>query len=153
MDLAQHLPDPHAFPWRKATVIAATLALVELVALIAIGAVRLADHAKAAASTASRSPCRRSAAGGAAHRRTSAASRRRRRTGSSRAAHVSVLVLNGNGRTGAASAEAARLQSRGYRIGGAANAARHDYARSMVMYRTGLAATRPAGWRATPASA
>jgi hypothetical protein len=50
---------------------------------------------------------------------------------------VRVLVLNGNGIGGAASSEAARLQAQGYRIGGATNAARHDYARSMVMFVPG----------------
>jgi hypothetical protein len=38
---------------------------------------------------------------------------------------------------GAASSEASRLQVHGYRIGGAENAQRHDYARSMVMYVPG----------------
>ena len=50
---------------------------------------------------------------------------------------VRVLVLNGNGAQGAASTEAARLQSEGYHIGGAENAQRHDYARSMVLYLPG----------------
>jgi hypothetical protein len=50
---------------------------------------------------------------------------------------VRVLVLNGNGQQGAATAEAARLQSAGYRISAAENAQRHDYARSMVLYRPG----------------
>jgi hypothetical protein len=48
-----------------------------------------------------------------------------------------VLVLNGNGVSGAASSEAARLEAQGYRIGGATNAERHDYARSMVMFVPG----------------
>src|SRR5439155_24182968 len=55
-----------------------------------------------------------------------------------------VLVLNGNGRNGAAHAEAARLQSLGYRIAAAADAKRHDYATSLVMYRPGF---RPEGVR------
>jgi hypothetical protein len=50
---------------------------------------------------------------------------------------VHVLVLNGNGAQGAASTEAARLLRAGYRIGGAENALRHDYARSMVLYVPG----------------
>jgi hypothetical protein len=51
--------------------------------------------------------------------------------------HTRVLVLNGNGVGGAASAAAARLQAEGYRIGGATNAQRHDYARSMIMFVPG----------------
>ena len=50
---------------------------------------------------------------------------------------VRVLVLNGNGHQGAAHTEAAHLQGLGYPIGGAANATRHDYARSMVMFVPG----------------
>jgi hypothetical protein len=46
-------------------------------------------------------------------------------------------VLNGNGVSGAASVAAARLQGDGYRIAGATDAARHDYARSMVMFAPG----------------
>ncbi|HLF68051.1 MAG TPA: LytR C-terminal domain-containing protein, partial [Gaiellaceae bacterium] len=49
-----------------------------------------------------------------------------------------VLVLNGNGRSGAAASAASRVQSRGYRIGGVANAQR-EVARSIVMYRPGFA--------------
>jgi hypothetical protein len=48
-----------------------------------------------------------------------------------------VLVLNGNGVQGAAASAAARLSSLGYRISGSTNAPRHDYARTLVMYRTG----------------
>jgi LytR cell envelope-related transcriptional attenuator len=47
--------------------------------------------------------------------------------------------MNGNGVAGAASDAASRLQVEGYRIGGATNAPRHDYARSMVLYVPGWA--------------
>lgn len=135
MDLAQHLPA--SLPWRKVAVIAASLALVELVALIAIAAVQLAGR-----STAARAKTPTAAA------RTHAAVVARRHVHVRPLApppshplrsrsHVSVLVLNGNGVAGAAATEAARLQGAGYRIGGAANALRHDYARSMVMYVPG----------------
>jgi hypothetical protein len=48
-----------------------------------------------------------------------------------------VLVLNGNGVTGAAGTEAAHLQSAGYRVAGAVDAARHDYSESMVFFVPG----------------
>ncbi len=48
-----------------------------------------------------------------------------------------VLVLNGNGSTGAASDTAALVSSRGYLIAGTANAPRTDFARSVVMFRPG----------------
>ena len=53
---------------------------------------------------------------------------------------VKVVVLNGNGRTGAAAAAASRVSHRGYRLGVVGNAPSHDYPRSIVMYRTGFAA-------------
>jgi hypothetical protein len=53
-------------------------------------------------------------------------------------AHTGILVLNGNGRTGAASSEAAALHRLGYPAARTANAARHDYATTVVMYRKGM---------------
>ena len=50
---------------------------------------------------------------------------------------TSVIVLNGNGRSGAAAKEASRVRARGYAISGTGNAARSDYGRSVVMYRAG----------------
>ena len=50
-----------------------------------------------------------------------------------------VLVLNGNGRSGAAGNAAASLNALGYRIRGTANAKRQDYASSVVMYKRGWA--------------
>lgn len=55
-------------------------------------------------------------------------------------AETEVLVLNGNGLTGAAAATASRVRGRGYRIGGVGNARRSDYSRSVVMYRKGYRA-------------
>jgi hypothetical protein len=134
VDHAQEIPAP--FPWRAVAVHAAGVALVELVALIAISLVHLAPRA-----TAEPAPKTTTAAAVAhpprhVHVRAvpkvkvpSVPLRPRSR--------VRVLVLNGNGVSGAASAEAARLQAQGYRIGGATNAERHDYARSMVMFVPG----------------
>jgi hypothetical protein len=51
---------------------------------------------------------------------------------------VTVLVLNGNGRQGAAATAASRVSGKGYRIGLVANAPSHDYAASLVMYRSGF---------------
>ena len=53
---------------------------------------------------------------------------------------MKVVVLNGNGRQGAAAATASRVSRRGYRIGVVGNAPSHDYPRSIVMYRSGFAA-------------
>lgn len=51
-----------------------------------------------------------------------------------------VVVLNGNGLSGAAGKAAAALRRRGYRIALVANAARQNYALSLVMYRPGYRA-------------
>ena len=50
-----------------------------------------------------------------------------------------VMVLNGNGRTGAAASAASRVRSRGYRVGTVGNASSTDFARSLVMYKPGFA--------------
>lgn len=50
---------------------------------------------------------------------------------------TSVMVLNGNGRAGAASAAGARVQGLGYLIASVGNAPRSDYGRTIVMYRPG----------------
>ena len=126
---------PQAFPWRTATAVVGVVAAVELVALIGLGATRLAGpvraHAIAAAKHASATPT--------AHV-THPAVRRATRV----AAHplrprarVSVLVLNGNGVNGAAGSEATRLMTLGYGPSRSEDAPRHDYARSMVMYLPG----------------
>jgi hypothetical protein len=51
---------------------------------------------------------------------------------------VSVLVLNGNGVTGAASDTASRVRGKSYLIAGTGNASRTDYPRSIVMFRPGF---------------
>ena len=49
------------------------------------------------------------------------------------------MVLNGNGRTGAAAAAAGRVRARGYRLGKVGNAPRQA-PRTIVMYRPRFAA-------------
>ena len=129
MDHAEQLPRP--FPWRAATLVAAAVATVELIALIVAGAFLLARplHQHARAAVAHTAKAAKPAV------RTHRAARVRLPAHALRArSHLSVLVLNGNGVQGAAAREAATLHGLGYRIGDATNAQRHDYARSMVMY-------------------
>jgi hypothetical protein len=127
----QHAEQIHSqFPWRATTLVVGALAALELVALIAIGAVRLAPaHHAAAATKKQPQPVHHVAARPRVTPAPALPLRPR--------AHVKVLVLNGNGVAGAANAEAQHLELAGYRIGGAANAQRHDYAQSMVMYVPG----------------
>jgi hypothetical protein len=47
------------------------------------------------------------------------------------------MVLNGNGRHGAAAAAASRVRRHGYRIRSVGNASRMSYSHSLVMFRPG----------------
>ena len=125
-------------PWRRATVVATLIAAVELVLLIVCGAVlvarplahavqRRAESHAHKATPAQPAPVRKALA--QQHAPPPKATHTR--------AQMKVLVLNGNGRTGVAHEEAAKLHSLGYDIAGAADAHRHDYATSLVMYRPG----------------
>jgi hypothetical protein len=53
-------------------------------------------------------------------------------------AETPVMVLNGNGRAGAAAASARDVRRQGYKLGLVGNAQRQDYPVSLVMYRPGL---------------
>jgi hypothetical protein len=125
-------PIPTSFPWRGATLVVGAVAAVELVVLIGIIALHLVPtHAAARTSKPAKTQPVRHLSHTAKAVPAVPSHPLRART------RVRVLILNGNGVQGAASTEAARLQSAGYRIGGSENAQRHDYARSMVLYVPG----------------
>ena len=125
-------------PWRTATYVAAAIAAVELVLLVVIGGgalvhalserlqleARKTVAAPQATQHAKASPAKRALAA------APAAKRPRSKT--------TVLVLNGNGRTGAAATAASQVSRRGYRIGRVGNAPRSDFRASLVMYRPGF---------------
>jgi hypothetical protein len=136
-------------PWRRATFVATSIAAVEFVLLVVCGAVLVAGPLSRAVQRAAerhvRSESRKAVFHPPAPVRKEIARQHAAPPKPSRTrAETKVLVLNGNGRTGVAHAEAARLQSLGYAIAGAADARRHDYATSLVMYRPGY---RPEGVR------
>jgi len=122
-------------PWRTATLVASGIAACELVLLLILGGTLLAHH-----STTTRgrpkpatSPRHALSAVRPPHKpvhRVPAAKLARSRVG--------VVVLNGNGRQGAAANAARRVRSHGYRIKAVGNAARMTYGRSIVMYRPGF---------------
>jgi hypothetical protein len=132
-----------AQPWRTRTLIVTGIAAAELVALVAVGVVLLGkgwfQHTGAtpAQRTAQRSahhtaPVARRPSAPAANPRTALPARpmvTRAQTG--------LLVLNGNGQSGAAGAEAGVLHAHGYPIVAVGNAKRNDYATSIVVYRPG----------------
>jgi hypothetical protein len=124
---------PASFPWRTATLVVGIIATLELFALVGIGAVHLAPkkHATPAASASAATAPKRAHV---VHRHKAP----RVATHPLRArSAVNVLVLNGNGVQGAAATEASRLRVAGYHVGGARNAARHNYVRTMVLYVPG----------------
>jgi hypothetical protein len=125
-------------PWRRATLVTALIAAVELVLLVVCAAVIVAKPLSRAvrhhAEKVALAPAAKPAPKPAVHRSGPPPRPHHARS------QTRVLVLNGNGRNGAAHAEASRLASLGYRIAGAADARRHDYATSVVMYRAGFRA-------------
>jgi hypothetical protein len=123
-------PITPSFPWRGATLVVGAIAAVELAALIGIAAMHLAPKHVAATATAAKPEHARPVVHVPKVALPPAHPLRAR-------VNVHVLVLNGNRVQGAAARESALLQSAGYRIVGAENAQRHDYARSMVLYVPG----------------
>jgi hypothetical protein len=128
-------------PWRKAAIVAAAVAAVELFVLVLVGVVfgakLLTDHAEKAivtatgAKTAATAPPAKSepAAKTSTTKSTPVAELPRGRT--------SIVVLNGNGLPGAAAVSAERMRHFHYIIAATGNAPRTDFRRSLVMYRKG----------------
>ncbi|MEI7761346.1 MAG: LytR C-terminal domain-containing protein [Thermoleophilia bacterium] len=140
MDVSFHHNEQLIRPWRTAAFVAASVAAVELLVLVIIGGALIA---KSSSATANRPVHKAAVAHTTAAKTTSrapVAKPRRAAVPAARLARgrISVLVLNGNGRQGAAAATAARVSRRGYRVGGVANASSSDFTRSLVMYRRGF---------------
>jgi hypothetical protein len=121
-----------ARPWRLTALVAATLALLELVAIVALAVALLGQP------VAER--VRAHAQGPAFPKRAKPAAPRpavEKQLATLARADTSVLVLNGNGAPGAAGDAATRVSGIGYLVAGAANAPSSGYRRSIVMYRKG----------------
>jgi hypothetical protein len=138
VELAQ-TQDALVRPWRRATVVASVIAAVELVLLVAAGIALLGRDLARHAQPASAGHEKRASA--KAHRIKPALARPEPigKPKLARAA-TSVLVLNGNGRAGAAAMEANVVTARGYRLAQVGNAPRTGYTRTVVMYRPGYRA-------------
>lgn len=136
VDVSLHAGDRLTHPWRTLALVAASVAAAELVVLVVVGGALLArpGATSSARPTHKATPAKTQRATAARTRTTAApapAAELARR-------NVTVLVLNGNGRQGAAARTASRVSRRGYRIGAVANAPRSDFTRSLVMYRKGF---------------
>jgi LytR cell envelope-related transcriptional attenuator len=116
--------------WRKAAIAVTVVAALELVALaglaMALVGNPLARHFREEAASAA-APRVRTTPSAALPTKTTLARR-----------DTSVIVLNGNGRAGAASAAADRVSARGYIVASVGNAPESS-PRTMVMYRRGYA--------------
>ena len=128
MEHALPHPTGPTHPWRAIAVVASGVALLELLVLTIVGiavlAKPMAHRAAVREATASATPKPKRASAP-----TQPVLSRRL---------VSVTVLNANGVSGAAAAEASRVRARGYKIGVVGNAPRGGFGQTVVMYRAGL---------------
>lgn len=125
--------------WRRAALGAGALAFVELVVLVALVALLVARSATQDG-IAKPAEARHAARSAAAVRRHPMVKRPTPVAAIQPRDHLRILVLNGNGRTGAAANAAGQLRRLGYLIAGTANATHQNYAASLVMYRPGFRA-------------
>jgi len=126
-------------PWRTATLVATTIAGVELVLLIVLGIILLGRslgprvHAAAerqALATARVSHVVPAPVARPVHRARAVPKLTRAKT--------QVMILNGNGIQGAAAEAASLVKARGYTVKEVGNAPRTGYGRTIVMYRPGF---------------
>jgi LytR cell envelope-related transcriptional attenuator len=130
-------------PWQRATLLFAVIAALELVLLIVAGGALLAKphtaHRPSAKTAAAVRPA--SAHHPSTKAKTTKAAAKPVATAAAELPRrkMKLVVLNGNGRQGAAAEAAAKVERRGYHIGLVANAPRQDYPQTIVMYRRGFA--------------
>jgi len=129
-------PDALIRPWRLAAYIAGTIAVAELLLLLVIGGGALIETVSERVQLAAKE---RALAPAAPARQPVAEERTPVRAATTPRSRTVVMVLNGNGRTGAAASAASRVRSHGYRVGTVGNASSTDFARSLVMYKPGFA--------------
>lgn len=112
---------------------ASAVAVLELVALVILGIVLLAkpvsEHVRQAAEAQVLAPVKQRT-----NRAAPVGAPKLTRT------ETSVIILNGNGRAGAAAESADAVRRFGYTIGTVGNAPRSDFTRTLVMYRKGYKA-------------
>ena len=116
--------------WRKLTIVLGAIAAVEAIVLLVVAVILIAPsvshHLKSAAQRDATVPK------GAIGPHTPAGRAKLS------PAHTPVMVLNGNGQSGAAATSASTVRHLGYKLGKVGNAQRMDYPVSLVMYRPGL---------------
>ena len=132
----EHSLSPIQTPWRTATVVLGGVAAFQFILVIVLLVVLLAEpvsqHVAKAAEKKVLAPMAKKQP--VTTRRMSSAA-----PGLTRS-ETTVIVLNGNGQSGAAATMAERVHGKGYALGSVGNAPSADYPRSLVMYRSGFAA-------------
>jgi hypothetical protein len=121
-------------PWRTRAMVAAAVALIELVVILGVAVIivgRPIQHRVSAAAEAKVLAPPKPAAKPKKKAKPAPAVPKLAR------GETSVIILNGNGQNGAAHEQADLVRARGYLIGSVGNAPRTDFARSIVMYRPG----------------
>jgi hypothetical protein len=130
--------------WRRATLLAGSVAAVEFVLVVVLAAI-VVTHAFPGSGAPH--PTLATRATIARVRPVSAPAVKAASVPATRLIppdRVRIVVLNGNGLSGAAATAATGLRRRGYRIAGVANAAHQNYPTSLILYRPGY---RPEGMR------
>jgi hypothetical protein len=125
-----------ASPWRARAFLAAGIAALELLVILVISFALVAkplSHRMQRAAAAKKAPPAAATPARARHAKPPQHAMLSR-------GETSVLVLNGNGRQGAAGAEADQIRNLGYLVKAVGNAAHMNYGRTVVMYRPGYAA-------------
>jgi LytR cell envelope-related transcriptional attenuator len=137
-------PLPSAEPWRAAAIVAAAIATVELLILVVIGVAFSTKFFAGEVNRTAQTALPQTAAAEQPATSEPAASAETNKSSAPQPAkpmlprrETAVIVLNGNGISGAASATADAVRARGYLISGSANAPRSDFASSVIMFRTG----------------
>jgi hypothetical protein len=128
-------PDALIRPWRTAALVAGAIAALELVVLLVLGGGALAGLVSKEVQQAA---TRHVLATPAPNRERHVAGRSAPVAAKVPRTKLRVVVLNGNGRQGAAALAASRVHRRGYKIGFVGNAPSTDFAKSIVMYRPGF---------------
>jgi LytR cell envelope-related transcriptional attenuator len=128
MEISAPVPALAPDRWRTATIVASSVAVLELllvvILLTALIGKSVSAHAKQAAITHATGIPQKAIKPEPKHATLARG-------------ETSVIVLNGNGIGGAAAAGAGRVKAKGYPVAATGNAARSDYGQSVVMYRAG----------------
>ncbi len=136
----EHSLPPLQTPWRTASIVLGGVAafqfILVIVLLVALLAEPVSQHVSKVAEKKVLAPVKKAKPPAAPAKRPAATAAA---PGLSRA-DTTVIVLNGNGRQGAAAAMAERVRGKGYAIGSVGNAPSAEYPRSLIMYRSGFAA-------------